>query len=116
MPDYAKEFVAIASAYEASGGNPLVLFNDRFAGLVVSHHRILFSNSIPGVRIEGEETPTGAHARITVAPGAIVKDPVHLCFGVIPKEGLQEIISEFEIDDGANVRDIGFGARSDHLD
>jgi Fe-S cluster assembly scaffold protein SufB len=41
-------------------------------------------------------------AKITVAPGTIVRDPVHSCFGVIPKEGLQEIISEFEIGEGAN--------------
>ncbi len=103
MPDYSQEFTAIAAAYEASGGDPSTLFDEQFAGLVVSHNRILFSNSIPGVRIEGEETPTGARAKITVAPGTIVKDPVHLCFGVIPKEGLQEIISEFEIGEGANV-------------
>ena len=103
MPDYSQEFAAIAAAYEATGGDPSTLFDDRFAGLVVSHNRILFSNSIPGVRIEGEETPSGARAKITVAPGTTVKDPVHLCFGVIPKEGLQEIISEFEIGDGASV-------------
>ncbi len=103
MPDYSQEFAAIAAAYEATGGDPSTLFDEQFAGLVVSHNRILFSNSIPGVRIEGEETSTGARAKITVAPGTNVKDPVHLCFGVIPKEGLQEIISEFEIGEGANV-------------
>ncbi|HZO99238.1 MAG TPA: SufD family Fe-S cluster assembly protein [Terriglobia bacterium] len=103
MVDYAQEFAAIAKAYEASGGDPTSLFSDRFAGLVVSHNRILHQNSIPGVRIEGEETPTGAKAKITVAPGTVVANPVHLCFGVLPKEGLQEIISEFEIGQGAKV-------------
>lgn len=103
MPDYSKEFAAITKAYEASGGDPRSLFDRRFAGLVVSHNRILFSNSIPGVHIEGAETPTGARAKITVESGKIVQSPVHLCFGVLPKEGLQEIISEFEIGDGAKV-------------
>jgi Fe-S cluster assembly scaffold protein SufB len=103
MPDYSQEFAAIAQAYEASGGDASQLFDSQFAGLVVSHNRILFSNSIPGVRIEGAETPTGARAKITVEPGTIVKNPVHLCFGVIPKEGLQEIISEFEIGERAKV-------------
>jgi Fe-S cluster assembly scaffold protein SufB len=32
-----------------------------------------------------------------------VEKPVHLCFGVIPKEGIQEIISEFDIGDNASV-------------
>jgi hypothetical protein len=103
MADYSQEFAAIAKAYEASGGDPTSLFSDRFAGLVVSHNRILHQNSIPGVRIEGKETPTGAQARITVEPGTVVAFPVHLCFGVLPKEGLQEIISEFEIGEGAKV-------------
>lgn len=103
MADYSKEFAAIAKAYEASGGDPTSLFSDKFAGLVVSHNRILFQNSIPGVRIEGEETPSGARARITVQPGTVVAFPVHLCFGVLPKEGLQEIISQFEIGEGAKV-------------
>lgn len=103
MADYSEEFAAIARAYEASGGDAALLFNKRFAGLVVSHHRILYRNSIPGVLIEGQETPTGARARITVSPGTVAANPVHLCFGVLPKEGLQEIVSEFEIGEGAKV-------------
>lgn len=101
--DYSKEFEAIAKAYEASGGNPEHLVSKDSASLVVSHNKILLSNSIPGVHIDGKETPTGVSAKITVEPGAVVTRPVHLCFGVIPSEGVQEIISEFEIGDGAKV-------------
>jgi Fe-S cluster assembly scaffold protein SufB len=103
MPDFSAEFTAIAKAYEASGGDSMGLMDNKFASLVVSHNRILHSNSIPGIRIEGEETPTGARARITVEPGTRAPTPVHLCFGVLPKEGLQEIISEFHIGEGAKV-------------
>lgn len=95
--------MAISRAYEASGGDPAALFDNKFASMVVSHNRILHSNSIPGVRIEGEETPTGAKAKITVEPGITVGAPVHLCFGVIPKEGIQEILSEFHIGEGSKV-------------
>ncbi len=104
MPDYTAEFQAIAKAYEQSGGDPAALIDKKFASLVVSHNRILHSNSIAGVRIEGEETPTGARARITVEPRTLVTEPVHLCFGVLPKEGLQEIISEFHVGEEAKVR------------
>lgn len=104
MPDYSAEFEAIAKAYERSGGDPAVLLDRGTASLVVSHARILQANSIPGVRIDGEETPTGAKATITVAPRTVVASPVHLCFGVLPKEGLQEIISAFEIGRGAKVK------------
>jgi len=104
MPERPAELVVISKAYEASGGDPAALFNPKFAAMVVSHNRILHSNSIAGVRIEGQETPAGVKAKITVEPGVTVGPPVHLCFGVIPQEGVQEILSEFHIGEGSQVR------------
>jgi Fe-S cluster assembly scaffold protein SufB len=103
MIEFSKEFEALAEAYETSGGNTASLLDKKSASLVVSHNKIIGKNEIPGVRIEGIETPTGATAKITVDPGTVVRKPVHLCFGIIPKEGIQEIISEFDIGDGASV-------------
>ena len=103
MSDYTKEFLAMSKAYEASGGDPASLSDGRIAGLMVSHRRILRSNDAPGVHIEGEETPTGVKAKITVDPGVHVERPVHLCFGVLPKEGTQEIVSEFLVGEGAKA-------------
>jgi Fe-S cluster assembly scaffold protein SufB len=71
--------------------------------LVVSQNKIIGKNEIPGIHIEGFETPTGANAKITVDPGITIEKPVHLCFGIVPKEGIQEIVSEFSIGDGARV-------------
>ena len=101
--DYSKEFEALVEAYETSGGNVASLLDRKSASLVVHHNKILGRNEIPGVRIEGAETPTGAKAKITVDPGTRVERPVHLCFGVTPKEGIQEIISEFDIGADASV-------------
>ena len=103
MSDYTKEFLAMSKAYEASGGDPAFLSDGRIAGLMVSHRKILRSNDAPGVHIEGEETPTGVKAKITVDPGVNVEHPVHLCFGVLPKEGTQEILSEFLVGEGAKA-------------
>jgi len=102
--DEANPFEALVQSFGAAGGDVGVLLDPATAKLVVHHNRILRSHSIPGVRIEGEETPTGARARIVVEPGTQVARPVHLCFGVLPREGLQEIVSEFEIGAGAKVR------------
>jgi uncharacterized protein len=104
MSDYTKEFLAMSKAYEACGGDPASLSDGRIAGLMVSHRRILRSNDAPGVHIEGEETPAGVKAKITVDPGVHVEHPVHLCFGVLPKEGTQEIVSEFLVGEGAKAR------------
>jgi len=104
MLDSSKELVVISKAYESAGGDPAALCNKDFAGLVVSHNRILLRNDVPEVHVYGAETPTGARARIVVEQGTVVKDPVHLCFGVIPQEGLQEIVSDFEIGEWAKVK------------
>jgi len=103
MPDYSKEFEAIVDAYEKSGGNSKQLLDQSFASLVVSGNKVLASNSIPGVHIEGETIPDGVQARIIVDDGVMVRFPVHLCFGVIPKDGIQIIESDYIIGENASV-------------
>lgn len=103
MLETATELADLSRAMEPAGAPAALLLHDRFAGLAVSHNRILRRREIPGLRIEGEEMPNGARARITVEPGVQIPQPVHLCFGVLPEEGVQEIVSEFEIGEGARV-------------
>jgi Fe-S cluster assembly scaffold protein SufB len=102
-PAWAREFEAILQAYEQAGGRAGVLQTPKIASAVISGNQVLAANSIEGVSIRAEELENGVRAWIDVAPGTKVDYPVHLCFGVVPKEGLQEIISEFEIGDGAEV-------------
>lgn len=98
------DFVAMMKAYEMVGGDPSVFEKtSKVAKLVVSGNSIITSANAPGVVLEGEGIPDGIKARVKVAPGTVVKSPVHLCFGVLPPEGLQMIISEFEIGEGAKV-------------
>jgi Fe-S cluster assembly scaffold protein SufB len=101
---WAAEYEAMLDAYEQAGGDPKVLEMPRLAALVVSANRVLASSEVPGVRFEAVERPNGLLARITVDPGTRPERPVHLCFGMLPPEGVQEIESHFEIGAGANVR------------
>jgi len=103
-PGWAAEYEAMLEAYREAGGDPEILSLPRLAALVVSANRVLASSEVPGVRFEAEERPNGILARITVAPGARPERPVHLCFGMLPPEGLQEIESHFEIGASADVR------------
>lgn len=104
MFETGSDFTAIAKSFENSGGDASALLDKRFGAMVVHHNRVLYSHGVPGLRMESEEIPTGVKAKITVEPGAVIRNPVHLCFGVLPKEGLQEILSEFDIGEGAKVR------------
>ncbi|HDN80198.1 MAG TPA: SufBD protein [Chloroflexi bacterium] len=100
---FAREFEAIVKAYEMAGGDPAVFRSPRIASLVVSGSKVLGANETPGIHLEAEELPSGVRARVIVEPGVHIEYPVHLCFGVLPKEGVQEIHSHFEIGDGAQV-------------
>jgi Fe-S cluster assembly scaffold protein SufB len=97
------DFEQILRAYEESGGNPQFLKSPKVASLVVSGNQVLGANSIPGLTMTAEQLPDGVKARVIVEPGTRVGLPVHLCFGVLPAEGVQRIVSEFEIGAGANV-------------
>ena len=97
------DFEAILQAYERSGGDAHFLRSPRVASLVVSGNRVLGSNEVTGVHLLSEELPDGVRARVVVEPGVQLETPAHLCFGVIPKEGVQRILSEFEIGDGARA-------------
>jgi Fe-S cluster assembly scaffold protein SufB len=102
-PAWAREFEAILKAYEQAGGKSDVLRTPRVASAIISGNQVLAVNQVEGVAIEAEELEHGVRARITVAPGTKVDYPVHLCFGIIPSAGVQEIISEFEIGAQAEV-------------
>jgi hypothetical protein len=90
-------------AYRAAGGDPEALQQADTATLVVSLNEVLVAHEIPGLHFEAEPLENGVKARIFVEPGQKIERPVHLCFGVIPQEGLQEIISEYEIGAGAEA-------------
>lgn len=103
MPDFSNEFEMLAEAYAASGGNPLDLRNDQYGLMLVSGHKLLGKNEIPGLVIQGKEIQDGVEAKITVKQGTQIKTPVHLCFGVIPAEGIQRIVADFVIEDNAEA-------------
>jgi Fe-S cluster assembly scaffold protein SufB len=102
-PAWAREFQAILQAYEEAGGKTDALKTPRVASAVISGHRVLSVNPVEGVEIETEEMRQGVRAWVTVEPGTIVTYPVHLCFGMLPSEGVQEIESHFEVGEGAEV-------------
>jgi len=103
-PGWSNEMVAMLDAYQQAGGDPDALQLPEVATLVVSANNVLIAHEIPGVHFEAESLEHGVKARISVEPGVKIQRPVHLCFGVVPAEGVQEIITDYEIGDGAEVQ------------
>lgn len=86
------DFEAIVAAYEEAGGNASFLRSTKVASLVVSGNEVVGANSIPGVTMQAEQLPDGVKINLTVEPGTRVELPIHLCFGVLPAEGVQRIL------------------------
>lgn len=103
-PGWADEMTAMLDAYQQAGGDPQSLQLPEVATLVVSANDVLVAHEIPGVHFEAKPLEQGVKARIMVEAGAKIERPVHLCFGVIPAEGVQEILADYEIGEGAEVQ------------
>jgi hypothetical protein len=101
-PAWAGDLEALMEAYRQAGGDPETMRQAKVATLVVSANQVLMAHQIEGVHFEAEEMAEGVRAHIAVVPAAQIEHSVHLCFGMLPAEGRQQIVASYEI--GANAR------------
>jgi hypothetical protein len=90
-------------AYEKAGGDKSALQSKDIAKLVIHKNRVLSNDGVKGLKVETRETKNGVDVHLQVEKGAKIPRPVHLCFGVLPKEGLQEIIMKVTAQDNSQV-------------
>lgn len=102
-PGWANEMASMLDAYRQAGGDPGMLEQPEVATLVVSGGEVLASHEVSGVHMQAEPLPHGVKVRLEVDPGVKIERPVHLCFGVIPAEGIQEIVADYHVGDDAEV-------------
>ncbi len=100
---FVREYEAMLEAYGKAGGNLDALASKESGNLVIHQNRVLSANEAEGIRLETEETETGVNVCFSVEAGARIEYPVHLCFGVLPEEGLQEIKLRVEAQAGSEV-------------
>jgi Fe-S cluster assembly scaffold protein SufB len=98
-----KEYEEMLEAYGKAGGNQNALQTPEVASFVVHENKVLSANEVPGIRLDYQETENGIIADFLVEENVKVEYPIHLCFGVLPKEGLQEITLKVDVQDGAEV-------------
>ncbi len=101
---YMSELGELMKAFGESGGDQSILVREDIAHLVASGHRILSMKGIEGLEVKAEETATGIAAEVRVLKGTIIKNPVHLCFGILHKKGTQEIRMNVKLEKGASAR------------
>ena len=98
-----KEYEVMVDAYEKAGGDKASLLNKDVAKLVIHENKVLGNDGVSGIKIETKEIETGVNVHFLVEEGTRIERPVHLCFGVLPKEGLQEIILRVNAQDNSEV-------------
>ena len=98
-----KEYQGIVDAYQKAGGDRSALLGKATARLVIHENRVLDESGVDGLRIETKETGTGVEVYLVIEEGVKIPRPVHLCFGILPQEGLQEIILKVDAQDSSEV-------------
>ena len=74
-----------------AGGDKSILESEDIAHLAASGNKILSMRGVKGIEVVAEGTESGISASVRVLEGTRILNPVHLCFGVLHKSGLQEI-------------------------
>jgi Fe-S cluster assembly scaffold protein SufB len=98
-----QDYELMLDAYAQAGGTPETFKDSNVAHLVVHKNKIIGSHLVDGLILEPVETESGVRVRLIVKKGVRIERPVHLCFGVMPQEGVQEILMNVEIQDGSGV-------------
>ena len=102
----AKEYQGMVDAYQKAGGDKSALQSQDVAKLVIHQNQVLASDDIKGIKIETRETENGVNVNLLVEEGTKIPRPIHLCFGLLPKEGLQEIVFKVNAQDNSEVQAI----------
>jgi hypothetical protein len=98
------DYESMARAYRKAGGDPKVFENVQCASLVVNKNRVLGKKKIEGIRVfQAQELPKGVKITLVTQKGYRIKKPVYLCFGILPKRGLQEIYVDAEVADDSSI-------------
>ncbi|HIJ91233.1 MAG: SufD family Fe-S cluster assembly protein [Desulfobulbaceae bacterium] len=91
----------LMQAFGNAGGDRAVLADSATAHLVADGHTILSAREIEGVEVEAQATASGISAKVRVRQGVRLKNPVHLCFGVLHKRGSQNISMDVRLEKNA---------------
>lgn len=99
-----KDYEYMLKAYSEAGGSPEVFKDSSIAHIVVHKNKIYGMHSVKGLKITPVERDKGVSIELIVEEGNKIAFPVHLCFGILPEEGTQEIEMDVRVEDGAQIK------------
>ncbi len=99
MNDTDKEL--IARLYESLGEQHVT--SPDIAHVEIHGNRVLGLHLVPGLDVQAEELEDGIRAEITVAEGAVISQPVRVCFGMLPETGVQKVYMTTRLEDNSSI-------------
>lgn len=98
------EFDELLEAFGAAGGDRAILENPETPHMVAVGHSILSCQTVAGLEVSARETRGGISARVRVSEGVSIPQPVHMCFGIIHKRGIQRIRMDVRLERNSSAR------------
>lgn len=99
-----QDYEAMLNAYAQAGGRKDIFKDSDIAHLVIHKNKVIGRNLVKGLILEPKETADGINIDLQVEKGIKIDKTVHLCFGILPEEGSQEINITAKIEDGAGIK------------
>ena len=73
------------------------------AHLVIGLNEVISSRTVPGLGVQPEPTDEGVRITVRVDAGAVIAQPVHMCFGLVQEQGLQKIDLDLAVGEGGRI-------------
>lgn len=83
------ELTPLFDLFSTAGWEPPAI--PEAAHVVAYGHQLVSMKSLPGVHVEADATDKGIVARLVIAEGVKVEQPIHLCFGLFQQFELQNV-------------------------
>ena len=97
------ELKPMADALQLIGEDPMAVLGPDSAHLVAYGHQLASMQSIPGVTVLATSEKGVIHARVVVAEGKKIVQPVHLCFGLFERTGTQVVELDVTLEPGSSA-------------
>jgi Fe-S cluster assembly scaffold protein SufB len=97
------ELDSLYQAFRQIGEDPGLILAPDTAHLVAYGHQVISQQSIPGVHVKAHADAGGVHARVVVEAGHVIDRPVHLCFGLFERVGVQNVDLDLLLEAGAEA-------------
>lgn len=99
-----ESYSSLLRTYQQMGGSESILQNENIAHLVIHENEIFSSRLVEGFLLDFEKKEDGVDIDFRVKKDHRIKHPVHLCFGVVPRKGIQKIKIKGKIEENAEIK------------